>query len=124
MIRPLLLLSLLLVSACTIPTKPVIYGPAMNPQQAQMLYKNTDVKPTYQWVKHNVFRLCMYCHTAKTVNFLTYNNTLKVIVPNNPEASLLYQQVASGRMPRGGAKLSKEKRQAIYDWIEQGAKND
>lgn len=43
-----------------------------------------------------------------------------VVVPGNPNASLLYSLVESGEMPQEGARLTKEQVKLIQDWIEQG----
>lgn len=40
------------------------------------------------------------------------------------DGSLLYQQVASGLMPRGGPPISMPKKQKIFDWILAGAKDN
>ena len=46
----------------------------------------------------------------------------EAIVPGDPEASLLWQQVASDEMPDGPKKLTADQKQIIRDWIAQGAK--
>ena len=43
------------------------------------------------------------------------------VVASFPEKSLLYQVVASDRMPRSGAKLSAEEKALIRAWIAAGA---
>ncbi len=43
-----------------------------------------------------------------------------VIVPGNPNASLLYSLVESGEMPQEGERLTKEQVKLIRDWIQQG----
>ena len=49
---------------------------------------------------------------------------MQVVVPGNPEASLIYQKVSTEQMPPGAIHLSPRKIQATYDWIRLGAKND
>lgn len=51
----------------------------------------------------------------------TYHGIQKLVEPGDPENSLLYQMVYTGRMPMGGMRLAKPDMQVIYDWIQQGA---
>ena len=44
-----------------------------------------------------------------------------VIVKGDPEASRLYQHIASGKMPLGGPRLSQNEVALIADWIRAGA---
>ena len=125
--KNLLLLLLLLLMSCSSlePVSPRFStGPVMDEHQAARLYARGEVSPRYSWLRENVFPLCNYCHPQKRANFLSYNGVMQVVVPGNPEASLLYQKVASGQMPPGALHLSEQKIQAIYDWIRLGAKKD
>ena len=121
----LLLLPLLMSCSSLIPdTGRLQAGPVMDGQQAARLYARGDVSPRYSWLRENVFPLCNYCHPRKRADFLSYDGVMQVVVPGNPEASLLYQKVVSGQMPPGALHLSAQKIQAIYDWIRLGAKKD
>jgi hypothetical protein len=120
----LLLLPLLSCSQQIPVSSRIDYGPVMDEQQAARLYAHGDVSPRYSWLQDHVFPLCNYCHPRKRANFLSYEGVLQVVVPGHPEASLLYQKLASGQMPPGGQHLSAEKIQAIYDWIRLGANKD
>jgi formylglycine-generating enzyme required for sulfatase activity len=69
---------------------------------------------------------CLPCHGgAKTlggVRLTTNISTSRVVVAGAPEKSSLYLSVESGKMPPGGPPLSKDQRDAIRDWIREGAK--
>lgn len=70
---------------------------------------------------------CKACHIDAAlggVSFATYDSTLTKIVPGDPNASILFQQVDSGAMPQGGSKLDQALIDKLYLWIDQGAKDD
>ena len=48
-----------------------------------------------------------------------------LVYPSSPAASILYNQVATGAMPKDPyAKLSAAQKDLILNWIQQGAKNN
>src|SRR5207247_4616105 len=56
-----------------------------------------------------------------------YKNIVNVrnrIVPGDPDSSLLYQQVESGRMPQRGGSLDDADIELLRNWILQGAQNN
>jgi formylglycine-generating enzyme required for sulfatase activity len=69
---------------------------------------------------------CLPCHSstkaAGSVRLTTGVSVSRVIVPGAPEKSPLYLTVESGSMPPGGPKLPQDQRNAIRDWIKEGAK--
>jgi formylglycine-generating enzyme required for sulfatase activity len=69
---------------------------------------------------------CLPCHggakTLGAVRLTTNISVARVVVPGAPEKSPLYLTVESGKMPPGGPPLAKEQRDAIRDWIREGAK--
>jgi formylglycine-generating enzyme required for sulfatase activity len=69
---------------------------------------------------------CVPCHSSVkvmgAVRLTTNVAVSRVVVPGAPEKSPLYLTVESGSMPPGGPKLSKDQRDAIRDWIKEGAK--
>ena len=68
---------------------------------------------------------CVSCHGgAGGYSFDSYSNTLAAVSAQNPSASPLYTAVSSGRMPKGGTKLSDAQIKAISDWITAGAPNN
>lgn len=80
---------------------------------------------TYGWLRREVFPVCMYCHVSVPgVSFGRHEDTVKHVVPGDPENSRLYVMVASRRMPKGRGGLPDEQIRAIHEWISRGAKND
>ena len=74
---------------------------------------------------------CAACHGGRGGLYLdSYEGVMVggkdgiVIVPGDPEQSLLIKLVSSGSMPKGGAKLAPEQIQLIIDWILAGAPNN
>jgi formylglycine-generating enzyme required for sulfatase activity len=69
---------------------------------------------------------CLPCHggakTLGAVRLTTNISVSRVVVAGAPEKSPLYLSVESGKMPPGGPPLNKEQRDAIRDWIREGAK--
>ncbi len=69
---------------------------------------------------------CLPCHSSVKVmggvRLTTSVSVLRVVTPGEPEKSPLYTSVESGAMPPGGPKLTKDQRDAIRDWIREGAK--
>src|SRR5271169_5545536 len=69
---------------------------------------------------------CVPCHNSVkamgSVRLTTKVAVSRVVVPGAPEKSPLYLTVESGSMPSGGPQLPKDQRDAIRDWIKEGAK--
>src|ERR1700722_9511726 len=69
---------------------------------------------------------CVPCHnnaeTMGGVRLTTNVSVMRVVTPGEPEKSRLYLSVASGAMPPNEPKLTKDQREAIRDWIREGAK--
>jgi mono/diheme cytochrome c family protein len=72
--------------------------------------------------------LCISCHSGAAaphgVDLSTYHGVVAQVVPNNPDASQLYQSVANGSMPPNGPALSAAQLQQINSWISAGALNN
>ena len=74
---------------------------------------------------------CQRCHgTTRTdagLSLSSYAGVMAgasgnpVVVPGSADTSLLVQQITTGRMPRGGSKLSDADIQTISDWVNAGA---
>ena len=93
---------------------------------SEALKFETDVRPILK-------AACFHCHgeekkkrgglDVRLVHLMqTGGDSGEAIVPGDPEASLLWQQVASDEMPDGPKKLTADQKQIIRDWIAQGAK--
>jgi formylglycine-generating enzyme required for sulfatase activity len=69
---------------------------------------------------------CVPCHSSTkvmgSVRLTTNVSVARVVVAGEPEKSRLYLSIESGSMPPGESKLSKAQRDAIADWIREGAK--
>ena len=69
---------------------------------------------------------CLPCHSSikvmGAVRLTTNVSVSRVVTPGEPEKSPLYLTVESGSMPPDGPKLTKDQRDAIRDWIKEGAK--
>jgi formylglycine-generating enzyme required for sulfatase activity len=57
---------------------------------------------------------CLPCHSTSKLK--------GAVVPGAPQKSLLYLTIEAGKMPPGGPQLPKDQRDAIRDWILEGAK--
>lgn len=73
---------------------------------------------------------CLRCHSgagaAAGVDLSSYAKIMGhsgLIVSGQPDASLIYKEVASGGMPLGGPPLDPQEVLAIRNWIEAGAPN-
>ena len=93
---------------------------------AEALRFETDVRPILK-------AACFHCHgeekkkrgglDIRLVHLMqTGGDSGAAVVPGDPDASLLWQQVASDEMPDGPKKLTADQKQVIRDWIAQGAK--
>lgn len=69
---------------------------------------------------------CLPCHSSVkvmgAVRLTTNVSVSRVVSPGEPEKSRLYLSIESGAMPPDGPKLTKDQREAIRDWIKEGAK--
>ena len=69
---------------------------------------------------------CVSCHNSAkamgAVRLTTGVAVSRVVTPGDPEKSRLYLSIESGAMPPNGPKLTKDEREAIRDWIREGAK--
>ena len=112
------------ISACLIAALLAATGTASAYSEA--LKFETDVRPILK-------AACFHCHgeekkkrgglDVRLVHLMqTGGDSGEAIVPGDPEASLLWQQVASDEMPDGPKKLTADQKQIIRDWIAQGAK--
>ncbi len=93
---------------------------------SEALKFETDVRPILK-------AACFHCHgeekkkrgglDVRLVHLMqTGGDSGEAIVPGDPEASLLWQQVASDEMPDGPKKLTADQKKIILEWIAQGAK--
>ena len=93
--------------------------------RAGTLKFESDVRPILK-------AACFHCHgedkkkrgglDVRLVHLMkTGGDSGAAIVPGNPEASLLWKQIASDEMPDGPKKLTLDQKQIIRNWIAQGA---
>jgi len=121
-VKYILVIGAVFLAGCV--TNPRSVGPALPPTAAASLYTTLGYQASYRWIRKNLFKVCNYCHPNQKANMFTYDGIRQLIVPGNPEQSLLYKKVYSGQMPPGGMRLKKAEVQVIYDWIQQGAMNN
>ncbi|MCB0421901.1 MAG: hypothetical protein KDD61_12955 [Bdellovibrionales bacterium] len=71
---------------------------------------------------------CTGCHGTNQasggVRLNGHANVLTQVVPGNPGASQLYLSISTNDMPRNAGPLTALEKTAIFNWIQQGAKND
>ncbi len=99
------------------------------------------LQPTFVSIRENILATssirgkCLSCHSgskpAHHLDLSTYEKIVKnshlppLLVPGKPEDSVLYTSCAKGEMPKGGgAKLTQQELNALYDWIKEGAKDE
>jgi len=127
----------LLLAACAsqtappgTPLAPTAAGPTSTmPAATQAASPGTasfkaDVLPIFQ-------ASCVSCHSGpgapRGLELSSYASVMKgassqkVVTPGNPDASPLYQFVASDSMPKGGPPLSAKQKDTIRQWIAAGA---
>ncbi|MDP7048964.1 MAG: DUF1553 domain-containing protein [Verrucomicrobiota bacterium] len=96
-----------------------------NTARSETLKFEMDVRPILK-------AACFHCHgeekkkrgglDVRLVHLMqTGGDSGAAIVPGDPEASLLWKQVASNEMPDGPKKLTLDQKQIIRNWIAQGA---
>ena len=93
---------------------------------AQVSFAN-DVRPILE-------SRCSNCHmgefTSAELHMDTYESLMAgsengpVIVPGDPNASLLVEKISKGEMPERGPRLTPVQIQVIVDWIQGGAQNN
>jgi hypothetical protein len=83
--------------------------------------------------QHILQAKCMSCHSTANAPSLGDNKDLSsyaavmasgTVVAGSPTASSLWTEPNSGSMPKNGSKLPADHIQAIYDWIQDGARNN
>jgi uncharacterized membrane protein len=87
----------------------------------------TDILPIFE-------SRCVSCHggekTQKGLDLTSYASAIKgstrgpVIVASDSGNSLLFMNVASGKMPKSGPKLTPQEISLIMKWINEGALNN
>jgi hypothetical protein len=97
------------------------------------------IPSTYSWIHYNIIsKKCASCHTSTQgdgdgldyANFDSYDTLIKSLKTGDPAGSTLYQMVKTQKMPRamdGEPKphpLNPNELQAIWTWIQDGAKNN
>lgn len=125
----ILLLTVVFVSGCSFDRINYVQVPTENKNEKAGLGNS---KIDFTWIKSNVFQVgqCLKCHGAgKAIDLSTYTTAMaaigrdgnKLIQPGDYQNSKLYVEVESGRMPRGGPKLSEDLIYSLAVWINMGA---
>lgn len=99
-------------------------------------------EPKFSWLFTNFFsrsiggnQSCLECHSGPkpkgSVDLSSYQKLMdsegimsKPIVPESPEESGVYDQLIRQKMPPFPLKPSQEEVKAVYEWIQNGAKNN
>ena len=103
-------------------------------------YGEESEKLEFKTISGRIFEPnCIKCHSGRFaphgIDLTSYENlwktpghhsifkhgNKKLIVKGKPEKSIIYLEVESGRMPKGGERLSDEDLTLLYDWILAGA---
>jgi len=79
----------------------------------------------FSWIKTQIIDpKCLSCHGAGAAfDFSSYAKIIasNTVVPFKPSDSTFYVDLTTGRMPRGGQRLSDADIQKVFEWIEKGA---
>jgi GTPase len=77
---------------------------------------------------------CIKCHGVEKVSrgldLTSYEKTMKgsvkgpVVLPGDPDNSLLVKLAVEGKMPKQGTKLTSEQIEIVRNWVSQGAPNN
>jgi len=137
----------LILAACAGQTPPASNSPepvepaqAASPTSAVSAATPADAQPSTTGVSYSkdvmpIFEnSCTNCHGVdqikKGLDMRTYESLMAgsdngpVIVAGKAADSLLFQQVADGKMPKRGPKLTPAQVKTISDWINAGALNN
>ena len=125
----ILLLTAFFISSCAFDRINYVQVPIENKNEKTGLVNS---RIDFAWIKTNVFQpgKCLNCHGAgKGIDLSNYTTAMaaigrdgsKLIQPGDYKNSKLYVEVESGRMPRGGQKLSEDLIYALAVWINMGA---
>jgi hypothetical protein len=95
-------------------------------QKSQEYSATVQVTPHFSSINALIIQpKCMPCHAGRRgSDFTTYEGVLNRVVAGDPAASRFYTDVRDGKMPIYQPMLSDDELLAIYQWIQNGAKND
>lgn len=89
------------------------------------------ITATFASINQNILQpKCVSCHSGngapRGVKYSSYALTLSTgsVIAGNAAGSSFYTEVNSGSMPKNGTALTPTEKQAIYDWIQNGAQNN
>jgi mono/diheme cytochrome c family protein len=102
------------------------YNGPSDPQRYMSSSSTFSGIPSYEELYSKIFQSkCLACHSTGTTNFSSYSSLISggSVVPGDVQGSLLYQQISSGQMPKGGVALSSSEVKAVASWIADGAKS-
>ncbi len=98
------------------------------------LFVSINANASFSNIYDTIFELkCIFCHDEATptngnVNLSSYEVIMgsaapQLVIPGDPEASILYRSIKDGRMPLGLDPLSNEEIELVRQWIADGAVN-
>lgn len=114
-------------TATLAPTDTALPAPTDTQPAAPSVSFANDVMPILQ-------NRCFNCHGGEQIkeglSFASYDTLMvgsdngPVVVPGDPDNSLIVKQLLNGKMPKRGPKLTPDQIQIIIDWILAGALNN
>ncbi len=111
-------------------------GPETTPPQSVSPSPPSDgvTSVKYSEIQARIFdQACVHCHSGPKpkgkVDLSNYSALFSgpkhnVVVPNSADTSLVYTEIVGGSMPPNGPTISAAELALLFNWINQGARND
>ncbi|MES3039135.1 MAG: hypothetical protein V4736_14605 [Bdellovibrionota bacterium] len=114
------------LGAAPIPSPAPGPSPTPTPSPTPGLPNDTGVTPgKFTEVIAITNAKCVACHSNNhQIPLTNYLQILATVTPGNAASSLLYDSVASGRMPKSGTPLTTDQLTTVRTWIKAGAQNN
>lgn len=102
----------------------ILNGCGFNHPKTPVTDSNQNIPVSFSFLTQNIFLpKCSQCHETNMADY-SYLMNRNYVVPGSAETSVLYQLVSTGEMPRNGPRLSDSEVNAIYKWIQNGARDN